>query len=899
MQFYNLHILDLSIIVTYLVVCLVIGYLTSKKVKNIKDYAIGSGGVSTAVLVGTFFATDIGAGDTVGTMAKVQTAGLLFLVAAVLRPLFWLVASFLFSKNIGYFKEAGCLTLSDIMEVTYGKTGRWICNIASFGFAIGVVALQVIALNYMLKYFLGISSIYCALLTFSILTIYSMMGGIKAVALTDLLQAVVFLVGLPLACFLALDSFGSSFFEIIESLPETHKSFDLSGANMLLLGGIVMRSMLNGTEAPFIQRYLMANNESQLKQVMRECFYLAVPFAMIVVTCGLVVTATSDNTIESNTAFYYLIDHYLPIGVKGLVITGMLAVIMSTADSWLNTASVMCAHDILGNIFPNATKKTMLLIARISTMLIGFIGAVFAISYSKGLTDFMWLIDGLWAPIVISPLIYAMFVKKSNSKSFIVASVMALIGVIFGFYITNELARVSTSMGIVFSAIGLLGTRYYQGLRANPKLLLNAIRSAVLFLIKLLFIRYTFNQILNFSAKQVQENGRNYYITGMVGIMFFISSLFFFDPYDHSDMLLYMRSISAAMCLLLMFHEHFNLKLHQQKYIALYYHAVLLMVFPLTAGYMVIISGFSSFWMISFALAVIMMNFICGATMAAILALIGAIISFGLWEATGSNVVSIPPSMVHIGFTIILMIMTARFRHNFQRYAVEVRDMYLTMIAHQVMQPIAQVQMSAEHIQEILSSYSSKAAKTPSYMIDEDDLKEVNRTVNALQKIGSKSTELVRGLLMMSRDDIAKAEDVNAYYIHECVEEALSMYSDEEQARIRVDIVDNFRFQGSKMFMVEVIRNLLTNSFKYAGSNVEIEISSRDRMLFVRDNGKGIEADRVPYIFDPTRNSNGQTTGIGFGLAFVKRVADTFSYSVLCKSEVGKFTEFRIGFPRV
>jgi len=260
---------------------------------------------------------------------------------------------------------------------------------------------------------------------------------------------------------------------------------------------------------------------------------------------------------------------------------------------------------------------------------------------------------------------------------------------------------------------------------------------------------------------------------------------------------------------------------------------------------------------------------------------------------------AIPPSMVHIGSTIILMIVTARFRHNFQRYAVEVRDMYLTMIAHQVMQPIAQVQMSAEHIQGILASYTKKDAKKSFYAIDEDDLKEVNRTVNALRKIGCKSTELVRGLLMMSRDDIAKAEDVNAYYIKECVEDALSIYSDEETARINFDISNNFRFQGSKMFMVEVIRNLITNSLKYGGSSVQIQISARNRMLFIRDNGKGIESDRIPHIFDPTRNSNGQTTGIGFGLAFVKRVADTFSYSVACKSEPGKCTEFRIGFPRV
>ena len=54
MMFHNLHIIDIAIIIGYLAVCLIIGFLTSKKIKNIRDYAIGSGHISTAVLVGTF-----------------------------------------------------------------------------------------------------------------------------------------------------------------------------------------------------------------------------------------------------------------------------------------------------------------------------------------------------------------------------------------------------------------------------------------------------------------------------------------------------------------------------------------------------------------------------------------------------------------------------------------------------------------------------------------------------------------------------------------------------------------------------------------------------------------------------------------------------------------------------
>ena len=361
MSFNNLHIVDISIIIGYLVICLFIGFLTSKKIKNIRDYAIGSGYISKAVLVGTFFATDVGAGLVVGNMSRIQTLGLVFVFAMAFRPFLWLIASFLFSKNIAYFKNSGCISLPDIIELSYGKAARWICNVVSFFFAIGVVALQIIAINYLLQYFFGISSLYGCILTFAVLVLYSVMGGIKAVAITDLLQAVVFFIGIPLACFMALDGLDMSYSQVLEALPATHTSIDWSSDNILLIIGVLISALITGAELPFVQRYLMANNESQLRSAMKECFYIAIPFTLVIIICGIVLTVIS-GTNGTNTSFYHLIDNYLPVGIKGLVITGMLAVIMSTADSWLNTASVMCAHDILGKIFPKMQNNRKMLL---------------------------------------------------------------------------------------------------------------------------------------------------------------------------------------------------------------------------------------------------------------------------------------------------------------------------------------------------------------------------------------------------------------------------------------------------------------------------------------------------------------------------------------------------------
>lgn len=874
MNFYNLHIIDVAIILGYLAICLVIGFFTSKKIHTIKDYAIGSGRVTTAVLVGTFMATEIGAGTTVGTISKVQSAGLVFIVALVFWPLLWIASSYIFSKNIAYFKEKGCISLPDIMEQTYGKVGRWITNVVSFVFSIGIVALQIIAINYLLQYFLGMSSLYCSILAFIVVVTYSVMGGIRAVAITDLLQAIILFIAIPLACFIALDSLGMSFDELINKLPSTHKEFELSTANIVFILGTIIHGLFLGTEVPFIQRYLMANNESQLRYVMRECFYMSIPFTFVIIVTGTLLTIVPGADANKNISFYYLIDNYLPIGIKGLVITGMLAVIMSTADSWLNSASVMFAHDILGKVVPNMSKRKMLFLARATTIVIGFLSAALALQQYKGLMDFMWLIDNLWAPVMISPLIYAMFFKLSNKYAIIASSCMAALGVAIGWAFTGELAKVSTSMGIVLSALGLFGAHYWhKGISFKaPKFHLPVIG---------------LRSILNFSENQVKTHGHNYLLAGALGVMYFISSIFLYNPHNTSGLLLAIRAISGLLSLGLLFHERIALTPLHQKYLALYYHIVLMIVFPVISGYMMLLTGFSAFWVISFLLAIIMMNFVCGITMTAILTSFGLWIAHVIWKKSGADVLTVPASMVHIGFTVILLVITARVRHNFQKSVIEMKDMYSTMLAHQVMQPIAQVSMVAEHAGNVLAPH-----------INNEDLQEVSKQLDSLKRIGNKGTELVNGLLMMSRDDIAQAQDYGAYQIQDIIDTALLTYSEKQLLRIKLDKSSDFRFNGSKMFMVEVVRNIVNNSFKYAGPKAEIQIFCGPRSLHIMDNGRGIEKYRLRYIFDHTRNALGQSNGGGFGLSFVKRVLDSFSCSIICKSEFGEYTEFVIGFPR-
>ncbi|MDJ1305197.1 MAG: hypothetical protein MRQ09_03025 [Candidatus Midichloria sp.] len=73
-------------------------------------------------------------------------------------------------------------------------------------------------------------------------------------------------------------------------------------------------------------------------------------FIMIISFVGFIVRAKNPN-IEPGMAFIHFINNYLSIGIKGIVIAGLLAIIMSTVDAWLNTTSTICTQDICWQVY--------------------------------------------------------------------------------------------------------------------------------------------------------------------------------------------------------------------------------------------------------------------------------------------------------------------------------------------------------------------------------------------------------------------------------------------------------------------------------------------------------------------------------------------------------------------
>ena len=162
-----------------------------------------------------------------------------------------------------------------------------------------------------------------------------------------------------------------------------------------------------------IQRCLIARDAEQLHKSLNNALIIITCIDVIVIPIGLVSTLLYPNAANSAHIFSYLVQDFIPIGMKGFVIAGLLAVIMSTADTELNTGSVALVHDVIKKI--STTKIAESRLASITTFVMGVIAMITAMQFSS-ILDAMLFTFLLWYPVMICPLILGYMVLNPMIK---------------------------------------------------------------------------------------------------------------------------------------------------------------------------------------------------------------------------------------------------------------------------------------------------------------------------------------------------------------------------------------------------------------------------------------------------------------------------------------------------
>jgi SSS family transporter len=399
----------------YVLVMLAVGIYVAGKSGTMKDFALSGRNMSLTVCSISIVATWFGSGPMMGSAAAAYAGNSL----EVLRDPFvsgisLLIAGFFFVRT---YRRSGRMTPIEFHEIRIGKLAGIISSFVNLiGGSIWLGAV-LFAFGVVFETLTGQPAALGILGGTVVIVIYTMFGGLKAVAATDVLQMAFIMIGV-LALFFVVVSDSGGWSVVIEQMPEhafrlvpESNSFSdwFAYFQVWFSSGLVAIGVIS-----VVQRAMAARNE----QVAQNAFYIAgvgyLLFGMIPVTLGYIATVTMPGVDDPNAIIPLLaVEHLHPV-VVAIFVGAVISAIMSTSDSILLGCGTVISVNLLPRIKKDPSDKLRLAVARWSVPVMALIALYTAFNTSTVISA-IGLSIALGFAGMSAPFILAIWWSKLNT----------------------------------------------------------------------------------------------------------------------------------------------------------------------------------------------------------------------------------------------------------------------------------------------------------------------------------------------------------------------------------------------------------------------------------------------------------------------------------------------------
>ncbi len=420
--------IDKVIVFTYLFFVLFIGIFNRSKSQTFSGYAAPKNiKFGKITLMATIFATSVGGGTVFGLSEKVFSENFTFIYALSLAAIIDIIVAKFISFKLTKYNQNN-ITSGDVIEKFYGVRGKIIFGIASSIVSFGYVAVQISVGGTVLQYLLETSYFQSVLLSYLGLLIYTSIGGIQSVIITNIIQSGAIILTVPIIGIIGLKEIGTDFFAYIPK-----EKYEITFSSMINIITIGISFGVSGLYPAFIQRILISRNQSNTRKSIYIKSVIYIIFLFFIGLNGLVAYYNFPN-LEPSVVMCKTIDLILPSGIRGLVIVGLISATMSTADSELNVTSISIVNDLIKPIFNIKNERTLKIVAQFATIGLGTISIVLALNY-RDVIELCLFAAAFWAPVSFVPIAFCVYDKKITENQFVFSSIFSIfIVIIWEFY---------------------------------------------------------------------------------------------------------------------------------------------------------------------------------------------------------------------------------------------------------------------------------------------------------------------------------------------------------------------------------------------------------------------------------------------------------------------------------
>lgn len=400
------------IIGVYFLVLILVGVSSSKKNKTQEDFYVAGRSLNLWTASNTLAATAIGSGTTIGIAAMAYEEGIAAGWILVGYSLGFVLIALLIGKKI---YRLNAFTLTDIIGSRFDTTTRNLTAILVLISFLGIAAAQFVALGNIVYALIGISFQNAVILCGVVVIIYTMLGGLNALATTDSYQLILNLVGVMIILPFLGFRLTNGFTGIVNTLGTGIFNLGAYGTATTLgfFSWIIPQAFL--AQELWVRIFACKNEKLAVKATLLASIGIYLPYMIAVVSLGLI-GATLVPGIAGDAVLPVLITELAPPVLQGFLLAGLIAAVMSCADSVLLVASSNLVHDLYKNTLGKTIKpEDEIKASRIGVIVVGVVGIGLAL-YSASIIGVMQMMA---TPFVGSlfPIVLAMFFWEDTVTS--------------------------------------------------------------------------------------------------------------------------------------------------------------------------------------------------------------------------------------------------------------------------------------------------------------------------------------------------------------------------------------------------------------------------------------------------------------------------------------------------
>jgi SSS family solute:Na+ symporter len=389
----TLSALDYVVFFAYIALTLIIGFAVARNARRRpQDYFLGEKKLPWYVVGTSMVASDISSETFI---ANVGIAYLYGIVAATTGWNAWIIYTIFIFVFLPYYVRSGLYTMPQFLEQRYNATCRYLFAISlAIGYVFTLLAGSLYAGGLAIEriFELNISNdlntnIRWGIVFFAATTgAYTIYGGMKSSAWTDFLQMIVMLFAGLLLPVLALRKTGGLFtlaeempkkFDLF--LPPEHVQFPWTG---VFTGFITVGLWYTCASQHIVQRVLSAKNEWHARMGVVSAGFLRILTPLFFVIPGIAAAKLYPHLQRPDHAYLMLVKDLIPTGLKGLVLAGMAAALMSTVSTVLNSTSALLTIDLYKKLIrPQASDREQVVFGMISAFIVLIVSIVIAFYY--------------------------------------------------------------------------------------------------------------------------------------------------------------------------------------------------------------------------------------------------------------------------------------------------------------------------------------------------------------------------------------------------------------------------------------------------------------------------------------------------------------------------------------